>query len=121
MSQELAQDEGEAEDYEFGNLNGSRPVQAGDEDDDEDEQGGLMGKEGYSSGRGGIRLSDDNQKSRDGDFKNENVVFALEDDDSDVEGDIGRTGRETGGRASGGREGYDDMESDTFRGKGKYD
>lgn len=113
MSQEIAQDEGEAEDYEFGNLS-NRPVQAGDEDEDEDERGGLMGQPpGYDeNGRreGGIRLGGEDR------LKDENVVFALEDDDEDAVGDIGRNGREGKGKGD-----YRDMEEDDYGRKGKYD
>jgi hypothetical protein len=92
MSQELAQDENDV-DGEGYELAGSRPVQHGDDDFEEDEGDGLMGKDDDIYGRsnqGGIRLGDDRAG-----LKDENVVFALEDDDSDLEGDIGRSGKET--------------------------
>ncbi|KAI5450888.1 hypothetical protein NCC49_002628 [Naganishia albida] len=67
MSQELAQDENDADDYEFGSLE-NRPVQHDDDYDMDDEQRGFI-----SNGR---------SHAEDG-FKSENVVFALEDEDSD--------------------------------------
>jgi hypothetical protein len=91
MSQELAQDENDA-DGEGYELAGGRPVQHGDDDFDEDEQDELMasGNGGYGQpNAGGIRLGEDRAG-----LKDENVVFALEDDDSDLEGDIGRSGKD---------------------------
>jgi hypothetical protein len=96
MSQELAQDENEADDYEFGSLE-RRPVQHENDDEDmDDEQRGFI-----SNGR--------SDGAEDG-FKSENVVFALEDSDdeghharrsrdgfrdeeeaAEAEGDVGRT------------------------------
>jgi hypothetical protein len=92
MSQELAQDEADAdaEDYE---LVGGRPVQHGDDDFDEDDEHGELMNKGYDEPGTGIRLGDDDRRS---DLKDENVVFALEDDDSDLEGDIGRSTGEAG-------------------------
>ena len=89
MSQELAQDEHDADDYEFGSLE-NRPVQHDNDYDDMDEER-----------RGFIPNGE-----QDGYNKGENVVFALEDEDSDeergrggfrdeeaaeAEGDVGRT------------------------------
>lgn len=92
MSQELAQDENDADDYEFGSLE-NRPVQHDNDYDDMDEER----REFIPNGGGG---------ERDG-YKGDNVVFALEDEDSDeergraggfkdeevaeAEGDVGRT------------------------------
>ncbi|KAJ9094999.1 hypothetical protein QFC21_005792 [Naganishia friedmannii] len=92
MSQELAQDEHDADDYEFGNLE-TRPVHHNqDYDDIDDEERGFISNEnGHQDG-----------------YKSETVVFALEDEDSDEEhhhrdgqfrdeeeaeaaGDVGRT------------------------------
>lgn len=74
MSQELAQDENDADDYEFGSLE-NRPVQHDDDYDMDDEQRGFI-----SNGR---------SHAEDG-FKSENVVFALEDEDSDDDRDHAR-------------------------------
>lgn len=89
MSQELAQDEHDADDYEFGSLE-NQPVQHDNDYDDMDEER-----------RGFIPNGE-----QDGYNKGENVVFALEDEDSDeergrggfrdeeaaeAEGDVGRT------------------------------
>jgi hypothetical protein len=76
MSQELAQDENDADDYEFGSLE-NRPVQhENDYDDMDDEQRGFISNGPSNSAEDG--------------FKSENVVFALEDEDSDDEGHHGR-------------------------------
>ncbi|KAJ9115409.1 hypothetical protein QFC22_005166 [Naganishia vaughanmartiniae] len=92
MSQELAQDEHDADDYEFGNLE-NRPVHHDQDYDDMDDE-----ERGFISNENG---------QQDG-YKSENVVFALEDEDSDEEhhhrpgqfqdeeaaetaGDVGRT------------------------------
>ena len=113
MSQELAQDEDEV-DGEGYELAGGRPVQHGDDDFEEDEeQEGFLGKDDDPYGKangGGIRLGGDH-----GDLKDENVVFALEDDDSDLEGDIGRSGQEPGSSRT--RDQYVDVDEEDWRGK----
>lgn len=88
MSQELAQDEGEAddaEDYEFSNLEngreGHQPLNQGDDDDDDD-------RKRYGRTRGAK-----------GDVEDENTVFALDDSDedlSDSEGGHGKKGKGKG-------------------------
>lgn len=109
MSQELAQDEDEV-DGEGYELAGGRPVQHGDDDfEDDEEQEGFLGKDDRANG-GGIRLDGDR-----GDLKDENVVFALEDDDSDLEGDIGRSGQEPSTSRS--RDQYADVDGKDWRGK----
>lgn len=111
MSQELAQDEDEV-DGEGYELAGGRPVQHGDDDFDEDEeQEGFLGKDDpYNKANGGgIRLGGERD-----DLKDENVVFALEDDDSDLEGDIGRASEPTSSRT---RDQYVDVDDEDFRKK----
>lgn len=87
MSQELAQDENEAEDaedFEFDNLReggreGHQPLTQGDDDDDEDD------RKRYGRTRGAR-----------GDVNDENTVFALDDSDedgSDVEAGHGKKGK----------------------------
>lgn len=99
MSQELAQDEhdADAEDYELGesrHRDGARDFEL---DGDEDEHGSLIRGNKYSGGDGrDYQRADDSSRAERGELQDENVVFALEEDDSDAEGDIGRTGREDG-------------------------
>lgn len=77
MSQELAQDENDADDYEFGSLEANRPVHHdNDYDDMDDEQRGFISHGG--------RRSADGEDAAAG-FHKDNVVFALEDEDSDDE------------------------------------
>jgi len=118
MSQELAQDENDV-DGEGYELAGGRPVQHGDDDFDEDEQDDLVAKGDGGYGQphaGGIRLGDDRAG-----LKDENVVFALEDDDSDLEGDIGRSGNDANKSQS--RDEYMDMDGEGYSGRktSKYD
>ena len=96
MSQELAQDENDADDYEFGSLE-NQPVQHDNDYDDMDEERREFIPNGGGDGGG----------ERDGYKGGDNVVFALEDEDSDeergrgggfkdeevaeAEGDVGRT------------------------------
>lgn len=112
MSQELAQDENDAdaEDYELGESRhhdpSARDFELGEGDDDE--HGGLMrgggrGSSKYSQhdhDRGYTRTGSSDRAER-GELNDEHVVFALEGDDSDVEGDIGRTGRDEGAGGGG--------------------
>lgn len=97
MSQELAQDEHDADDYEFGTLENRPAHHDQDYDDMDDEERGFISNEnGHQDG-----------------YKSENVVFALEDEDSDDEhhhragkfrdeeeaeaaGDVGRTREDKG-------------------------
>jgi hypothetical protein len=76
MSQELAQDEAEADadDYEIANLETRRPVQHGNEEDGYGDESAEFIK--GSNGHGTV-----------GD---QTVVFALDDDDSDDEGGSGK-------------------------------
>ncbi len=78
MSQELAQDEADADDYEIADLESSRPVH---HDDNEEE--------GYGDESTGF-IKGSNGHSHDVGVKAENVVFALEDEDSDGEGHVGK-------------------------------
>jgi hypothetical protein len=86
MSQELAQDEAEADadDYEIADLEARRPMQH-DRDDD-----------GYGDESTGFI-----HEATDHSAKDEDVVFALEDEDSDGEGGSGKK-----------RDAYKDMEEE---------
>lgn len=89
MSQELAQDEHEAddaEDFEFDTLEnreGHQPINQGEDDDDEEDERKRFGRTRGAKGEVG----------------DENTVFALDDSDeegSDNEGRAGHKGRKSG-------------------------
>ncbi len=82
MSQELAQDEADAdaEDYEIDNLEAARGHR-GNFDDDGDESAGFISKEGGNGhSNGGIHLAREDERDA-------NVVFAIDDEeDADTGG-----------------------------------
>lgn len=97
MSQELAQDEAEAdaEDYEIDTLENGHRRLATHDDDDEFVNGGDEGDEGHKmvkGGRGGGMR---------GEIGEENVVFAMGEDSDDDDDDGGRASEHRGRRGNG--------------------
>ena len=100
MSQELAQDEAEAdaEDYEIDSLeNGHRRLPTHDDDEDGEADGHASEERGLTKDRGGLR----------GEVGDESVVFAMG-EDSDEEGSEGEGGTRKGN-------GYRDEEGEEGR------